>query len=92
VRCLSKTGFQTLFDATGLDVSSRRFGSMDYEVEQWLIHGGPNEAQKQEIRSRFMRRMVNDQTGLDAREEKGLLKFTHQTVLFILEHAEKVKN
>ena len=44
---------------------------MDYEVEQWLLHGGPNDEQKQEIRSRFEQSVVSDQTGLDAREEKA---------------------
>lgn len=92
VRCLSKTGFQTLFGATGLDATSSRFGSMDYEVEQWLIHGGPNEAQKEEIRSRFKQSVVSDQTGLGVREEKDVLKFTHQTVVFVLEHTANATN
>jgi ubiquinone/menaquinone biosynthesis C-methylase UbiE len=92
VRCLSKPGFQTLFEATGLDVTSSRFGSIDYEVEQWLIHGGPNEAQKQQIRSRFKQSVVSDHTGLGAREEKGILKFTHQTALFVLERTASTTN
>lgn len=92
VRCLSKSGFQSLFGATGLDVTSSRFGSMDYEVEQWLIHGGPTEAQKEEIRSRFKQSVISDQTGLGAREEKGILKFTHQTAVFVLERTTDVTN
>ena len=92
MRRLSKTGFQTLFGATGLDATSSRFGSMDYEVEQWLIHGGPNEAQKEEIRSRFKQSVVSDQTGLGVREEKDVLKFTHQTVVFVLEHTANATN
>jgi ubiquinone/menaquinone biosynthesis C-methylase UbiE len=89
VSCLSKTRFLALFNETGLDVTSSRFGSMDYEVEQWLLHGGPNDEQKREIRSRFEQNVVSDQTGLDAREEKGLLKFTHQTAVFVLELAAR---
>jgi ubiquinone/menaquinone biosynthesis C-methylase UbiE len=92
VSCLSKTRFLALFNETGLDVTSSRFGSMDYEVEQWLLHGGPNDEQKQEIRSRFEQSVVSDQTGLDAREEKGVLKFTHQTAVFVLEHAATAKH
>jgi hypothetical protein len=65
---------------------------LDYEVEQWLLHGGPNDAQKQEIRSRFKQSVVSDQTGLDAREEKGVLKLTHQTAVFVLEHAATAKH
>ena len=92
VRCLSKTDFQILFGATGLDVTASRFGSMDYEVEQWLIHGGPNEVEKEEIRSRFKQSVVDDQTGLGAREEKGILKFSHQTALFVLEQTANTTN
>jgi ubiquinone/menaquinone biosynthesis C-methylase UbiE len=84
VRCLSKTGFQTLFDEMALDATGSRFGSMDYEVEQWLIHGGPDIAQKEEIRSRFKLSVISDETGLGVREEKGILKFTHQTAVFVL--------
>jgi ubiquinone/menaquinone biosynthesis C-methylase UbiE len=89
VRCLSKTTFQGLFDATGLDVASCRFGTMDYEVEQWLLHGGPSKAQKQAIRSRFEQSVVSDETGLEAREDQGVLKFTHQTAVFVLAHADE---
>ena len=85
VSCISKTDFQSLFDATGLKVASSRFGTMDYEVEQWLIHGGPTDAQKAEIRSRFEQSVATDQTGLHAREESGKMKFTHQTAVFVLE-------
>lgn len=89
VRCLSKTAFQGLFDATGLSVASCRFGTMDYDVEQWLLHGGPSQAQKQAIRSRFEQSVVSDETGLEAREDNGVLKFTHQTAVFVLEHADE---
>ena len=84
VCCLSKSRFQSLFGATGLRVTTSRFGSMDYEVEKWLLHGGPSEAQKQEIRSRFGQSVVVDSTGLGVREDKGVLKFTHQTAVFVL--------
>jgi len=87
VRCISKTDFQKLFDVTGLEVTSSRFGTMDYEVEQWMIHGGPSESQKDEIKSRFKQSIVSDQTGLDVREEDGAIKFSHQTAVFVLKHS-----
>jgi ubiquinone/menaquinone biosynthesis C-methylase UbiE len=86
VSCLSKTRFLELFNEMDLDVTISRFGSINYEVEQWLLHGGPSDVQKKEIRSRFKQSMVSDQIGLDVREETGVLKFSHQTAVFVLEH------
>ncbi len=92
VRCISKSDFQNLFDATGLVIESSRFSTMDYEVEQWLIHGGPSDIEKEAIRSRFRHSITTDQTGLNARDEEGTIKFTHQTALFILGHRAKSEN
>ena len=92
VRCISKTYFQRLFNATGLEIKSCRFGTMDYEVEQWLIHGGPSEAQKEKIRSTFRQSIATNQTGLNVREENGIIKFSHQTALFVLGHRTDNEN
>ena len=92
VRCISKTYFHRLFNATGLEIKSSRFGTMDYEVEQWLIHGGPSEAQKEKIRSTFRQSIATNQTGLNVREENGIIKFSHQTALFVLGHRTDNEN
>lgn len=92
VRCIPKSDFERLFDATGLAIKSSRFGTMNYNVEQWLIHGGPSEKQKNEIRSRFKQSITTNQTGLNVRNEQGVIKFSHQTALFVLEHRTENKN
>ncbi len=58
---------------------------MDYELNAWLAHGGPDAAREQQIRALFDTALTNDQTGLQIREENGLIRFTHQTVVYLLE-------
>lgn len=87
VQCLSSEAFDALFQSVGLQASRTHVGTADYELETWLIHGGPDDATADKIRELMQANLVEDQTGLQVRAEEGVVKFSHHTVVYVLERA-----
>ena len=85
VHCLSGGEFSEIFERAGLKVVKEHFGTMDYELDSWLAHGGPDELSEEKIRELMSSNQVDDETGLQIRSEGGAVKFTHQTVVYLLE-------
>ena len=85
VRCLSREAFAALFLSAGLQATKTHVGSADYELESWLVHGGPDEATTDKIRQLMNASQAIDTTGLQVRTENGVVKFSHQTVVYVLE-------
>lgn len=85
VQCLSSEAFDALFQSVGLQAKKTHVGSADYELETWLVHGGPDEVTADKIRQLMQENQRDDQTGLRVRVEDGVLKFSHQTVVYVLE-------
>jgi len=87
VQCLSSETFEALFQRAGLQATKTHRGTADYELESWLLHGGPDRATADKIRKLMNANQSNDETGLQVRVEDGVVKFSHQTVVYVLERA-----
>lgn len=85
VRCLPSETFHSMFAQQGLEVSREIKGKANYDVAGWIEHGGPNPETAAEIEYIFAENSAEDQTGLDARQENGVMMFSHQTVVYVLE-------
>jgi len=83
-RALPAAEFERLFVAASLDVLAKPIGTMDYEVEAWMTHGGPPPEAAAEIRRRFEASLATDRSGLSVRREDGRLRFSHRVVAFLL--------
>lgn len=84
VRALTGTGFEALFGDAGLEVLHRPTSEIHYDVEEWLLHGGPTDEAAGEIRGLFEASLDRDRSGLKVRREHGRLRFTHQAAAFVL--------
>ena len=62
----------------------RRTTMIDYDVEEWLVHGGPTDEAAGEIRSLFEESLSLDLCGLNVRREDDRLRFTHNAAAFLL--------
>jgi ubiquinone/menaquinone biosynthesis C-methylase UbiE len=85
VRCLPAKEFNALFDSVSLKIAKSLQNVMSYDVNGWIVHGGPTPNVEAEIRRVFQKDLKQNQTGLDVREENGELMFSHQTVVYLLE-------
>ena len=84
VRALPASEFDALFAATGLEVEARPGFTLDYEVGEWIEHGGPSEETAAEIRRELEASIDPDRTGLHVRRERGDLYFSHTAAAFLL--------
>jgi ubiquinone/menaquinone biosynthesis C-methylase UbiE len=87
VRALPAAEFQRLFAAAGLEVVTRPSGSMHYDVDEWMAHGGPSAEVSAEIVRLFEASLATDRSGLAVRRENGRLRFSHTTAAFVLKPA-----
>jgi ubiquinone/menaquinone biosynthesis C-methylase UbiE len=86
-RALPASELLALFAAAGLSVARDIRSSMDYDLDEWISHGAPSEDARAEIVSRMESALEDDRTGLRVRREEGVLRFSHQTALFVLERS-----
>jgi ubiquinone/menaquinone biosynthesis C-methylase UbiE len=83
-RAIPVSEFRRMIADQGLVEVSFLSAEMSYDVEEWLDHGGPSFEAAEEIRGRLKESAASDTTGLKVREEDGVLRFSHQTGVFIL--------
>jgi SAM-dependent methyltransferase len=84
VRALPRSEFERLFRSAGLELLAAPSGSMDYDVDAWMAHGGPPAEVAAEIVRLFEASLETDRSGLAVRREGGRLRFSHRVVSFLL--------
>jgi ubiquinone/menaquinone biosynthesis C-methylase UbiE len=83
VRALQATEFQELFRANRLAIVNELAGRVHYDLDGWILHGGPTPKIEAEIRRRFEKALKQDRTGLRVRNKEGKILFTHQTLVLV---------
>jgi ubiquinone/menaquinone biosynthesis C-methylase UbiE len=84
VRALPASEFERMFGNAGLELLLNPTLSMDYDLEEWMEHGGPSAAAAQEIVARMEASIGSDRCGLRVRREDGRLRFSHAVAVFVL--------
>jgi ubiquinone/menaquinone biosynthesis C-methylase UbiE len=87
VRALTRSEFDRLFAAGGLDTRFHAEVPIDMDFEEWLTHGGPDASTSAQIRSLMEASIDADRSGLNVRREDGVIRFTYSTGVFVLERA-----
>ena len=83
VRALQATEFHELFRKENLDIETEFPGRITYDLDGWILHGGPGPEIEAEIRRRFEGALKQDNTGLRVRSKEGKILFTHQTLVLV---------
>ena len=86
VRALPPSAFAALFAGAGLELLRTVPGTLEYDAEEWIAHGGPDAATAREILRRLEAAIDGDAAGLEVRREDGRLRFRHRTALYVLRH------
>jgi ubiquinone/menaquinone biosynthesis C-methylase UbiE len=84
VRALGAAEFDALFARTGLQVLLRPTVALDYDVEEWMEHGGPSPDAARAIVAAMEASLDSDRCGLRVRRENGRLRFSHTGAVFLL--------
>ncbi len=83
VKARSRSEFHQLLQTTGLEIVTELPGRITYDLDGWILHGGPSPEVEKEIRRRFDEALKEDKTGLRVRTKGEKILFTHQTVILI---------
>jgi ubiquinone/menaquinone biosynthesis C-methylase UbiE len=86
-RALPASEFSHLFANAGLVSVRDIHSSLDYDLDEWIAHGAPDDESRREIVALMESWVAEDPADLRVRREDGGLRFSHQTALFVLEHA-----
>ena len=78
---------RTAVSSAGLEVVGAPTGSIDYDVDEWMAHGGPSAEAAAEIVRLFEASLETDRCGLAVRREGGRLRFSHRVASFLLRPA-----
>ena len=87
VRALPVSEFSGLFADAALTTLHDIRSTVDYELNEWIAHGAPEEEARREILFLMESCLAEDRAGLRVRKEDGCLRFTHQVAAFVLERA-----
>jgi ubiquinone/menaquinone biosynthesis C-methylase UbiE len=83
VKALTATELRNLLRMNRLDIITDLPGRMTYDLDGWILHGGPSAEIEMEIRRRFEEALKKDNTGLRVRVKEGRILFTHQTLVIV---------
>lgn len=84
-RALPLSELTRLFAEAELETLAAPQGELGYEVEEWIAHGGPDEATAAEIRRLLEGCLEEDRADLGVhRDAEGRLRFRHHTAAFLL--------
>jgi ubiquinone/menaquinone biosynthesis C-methylase UbiE len=86
-RALPPSELQRLFSEAGLATLRDIRSSLAYDLEEWIAHGAPGDAERRQIVALMESCLDGDRAGLDVRREDGRLRFRHLTAAFVLERA-----
>ena len=85
VRALPEAEFTRLFADVGLEVRHVARGRLEITVDEWIVHGGPDESTARELRALAAASLDGDRAGLAMqRDASGRLAFAHRTAAFLL--------
>lgn len=84
VRALPEREFDELFRGAGVQVLLRPKITIDYDVDEWLAHGGPAPDAAKQIVALLEASLTTDHGGLRVRRENGRLRFSHTAAAFLL--------
>jgi ubiquinone/menaquinone biosynthesis C-methylase UbiE len=87
VRSLTTAELVGLFGGAGLIVRFQTEVTYDYELEEWMAHGGPDAATAAQIRALMEASIDADRSGLNVRRQDGGIWFSHRAVAYVLERA-----
>ena len=68
----------------GLTIAQQIDSTIDYDLDEWIDHGAPEETARREITERMESHLECDRSGLKVRLESGVLRFTHKVGVFVL--------
>jgi ubiquinone/menaquinone biosynthesis C-methylase UbiE len=83
-RALPRSEFARFFGDAGLEIEREIPTTMDYDLSEWLAHGGPDAATASEIAELFEASLAGDSADLAARRVDGRLRFRHRVTVFVL--------
>ncbi len=83
VKALTAIEFRNLFRLNKLDIITDLPGRITYDLDGWILHGGPTAEIETKIRRRFNEALGKDNTGLRVRFKEGKILFTHQTLVLV---------
>lgn len=85
VRALPEPEFTRLFASGGLEVRHVARAQLEITVDEWIEHGGPDDATVHELRALAAASTDGDRAGLGMhRDGSGRLAFAHRTAAFLL--------
>ena len=85
VRALPASEFERMFGQAGLTITFRAETKIDWQVETWMAHGGPEPAAEHEIITRMEASLTDDVGGLEVhRDADGRLCFRQKAGVFLL--------
>jgi ubiquinone/menaquinone biosynthesis C-methylase UbiE len=84
VRALPLSELERIVRAQRLEVLHRPTSQLEYDVEEWLAHGGPDAATAAEIRRLLEDSIEGDRADLAVERRDGRLRFRHRTAAFVL--------
>jgi ubiquinone/menaquinone biosynthesis C-methylase UbiE len=84
VRAIPASEWRRLFAAAGLETAREHAGEMAYDLEEWMAHGGPDDAAAREIRRRMEASLADDAADLAVARVDGKLRFRHRVASFVL--------
>jgi len=87
VRALPASELARLATAAGLATEHEVRTTLDQDVEEWIAHGAPDEAAREEIISLLEFYATDDLAGLHVRREDGMLRFTQRVGVFVFQRA-----
>jgi hypothetical protein len=59
----------------------------EYELEEWIAHGGPDAATAAQIRELMQASIETDRCGLRVRRQEDRIWFTHRAAAYVLQYA-----
>jgi ubiquinone/menaquinone biosynthesis C-methylase UbiE len=84
VRALPESELTRLIADAGLTIAHRIRSTLDYDLDEWIAHGAPEAAARQEIIALMESCLDDDRAGLQVRREDGHLRFTHHVAAFVV--------
>ncbi len=84
VRALPTSTFERLFAEARLEPLRTIPGTLAYDAEEWIAHGGPDAATAREILRRLEASIAGDTAGLAVERSAGRLRFRHRTAAHLL--------
>lgn len=84
VRALTAAELSELVAGAGLVVQFQTEVTYDYELEEWMAHGGPDTATAAQIRALMEGSIDTDRCGLNVRRQADGIWFSHHAVACVL--------